>query len=203
MRDGGSTVDDLIGKDERLILRRMRLEDQAEYLAVLEASAEFHAPWSPLPPVDSDPFGAEAFARAFKGDDGVQGVRGLLFARDADAPRLVGCATVNAIVRGAFHSAFLGYWLAAGATGRGYMTDGIALLLDHAFRSESEGGLGLHRVEANIMPHNQASLAVVRRLGFRREGYSPRYLKIAGRWQDHERHALLVDEWAGAKGVRS
>jgi len=198
-----SALADLIGEDERLVLRRMRREDQAEYLAVLERSAAFHAPWSPLPPADSDPFGPEAFARAFKADDGVHGVRGLLLVRDADALRLVGCVTLSAIVRGAFQSAFLGYWLAEGETGRGYMTDGIALLLDHAFRASDEGGLGLHRVEANVMPHNQASLAVVRRLGFRREGYSPRYLKIAGRWQDHERHALLSDEWVGAERWRS
>ena len=55
--------------------------------------------------------------------------------------------------------------------------------------------LGLNRVEANIMPHNEASVRLVRRAGFRKEGYSPRYLKIAGRWSDHERWALIRDEW--------
>lgn len=184
---------DIIGESERLVLRRVRLADQAEYCAVLARSAAFHAPWSPLPPEGSDPFGAEAFTKVFKSDDGLSCVRGLVFAK-ADG-RLVGNVNANAIVRGAFQNAFIGYWLAEGETGRGFMTEAIGVMLDHAFRATERGGLGLHRVEANIMPHNLASKAVVERLGFRREGYSPAYLKIAGRWQDHERFALVVDDW--------
>ena len=78
------------------------------------------------------------------------------------------------------------------------MTDALPLVLDHAF-----GALGLHRVEANIMPTNRPSLALVRRAGFRREGLSPRYLKIAGRWRDHERWALLAEDWQRARPSRS
>jgi ribosomal-protein-alanine N-acetyltransferase len=70
------------------------------------------------------------------------------------------------------------------------MTEGLALVLRHAFRR-----LGLHRLEANIQPENLASRRLVRRLGFRKEGFSPRYLKVGGRWRDHERWAIVRDAW--------
>src|SRR6185295_2999839 len=85
---------------------------------------------------------------------------------------------------------YLGYYIGAAFAGQGYMTEGLQLMLRNAF-----GGLGLRRVEANIQPGNRASLRLVRRAGFRREGVSPRYLKIAGRWRDHERWALLREDW--------
>ena len=77
------------------------------------------------------------------------------------------------------------------------MTEALALTLRIAF-----GRLRLHRVEANIQPGNRASIALVRRAGFRREGLSPRYLKIGGRWRDHERWALTVEDWRRRRRVR-
>jgi [ribosomal protein S5]-alanine N-acetyltransferase len=105
---------------------------------------------------------------------------------------LVGVINLNEIVRGALRSAYLGYYGFRPYLGRGLMREGLCLVLRHAF-----GRLRLHRVEANIQPGNAASRALVRRLGFRREGFSPRYLKIAGRWRDHERWALLAEELPG------
>jgi ribosomal-protein-alanine N-acetyltransferase len=110
---------------------------------------------------------------------------------------LVGVVTLSEIVRGLFQCAYVGCYGFTPYTGRGYMTEGLRLVLRQAF-----GTLRLHRLEANIQPHNKASLALFRRLGFRREGYSPRYLKIGGRWRDHERWALLVEEWRD-RGMRS
>ena len=72
--------------------------------------------------------------------------------------------------------------------GRGYMSEAMRLLVRHAFTT-----MKLHRLEANIQPGNQASIALVKRCGFEREGYSPRYLKIGGRWRDHERWAIRAD----------
>ena len=97
---------------------------------------------------------------------------------------------VSEIVRGAVQSAYLGYYAFVPHAGRGHMTEGLALALRWAF-----GTLRLHGVEANIQPDNEPSRALVRRLGFRREGFSARYLKIAGRWRDHERWALVADDW--------
>ena len=78
------------------------------------------------------------------------------------------------------------------------MREWLCLVLKRAFRE-----LRLHRVEANIQPGNTASLALVRRLGFRREGFSPRYLKVAGRWRDHERWALLAEEFDDCRRRRT
>jgi [ribosomal protein S5]-alanine N-acetyltransferase len=107
---------------------------------------------------------------------------------------LVGVVNLSEIVRGRFQCAYLGCYGFVPYTARGYMTEGLTLVLRRAF-----GTLRLHRLEANIQPHNKSSLALFRRLGFRREGYSPRYLKIGVRWRDHERWALLVDEWRDRK----
>ncbi len=112
----------------------------------------------------------------------------LIFRVEDDA--VVGSVRLSEIVRGNFHSAYLGYAIGAPYLRRGYMTEALQLVLRYAFRE-----LGLHRVEANIQPGNEASLALVRRAGFTREGFSRRYLKLGGRWRDHERWALLREDW--------
>jgi ribosomal-protein-alanine N-acetyltransferase len=107
----------------------------------------------------------------------------------------VGALELSQIVMGVFRSAYLGYYLGAPYAGQGLMSEAIALVLTHAFTE-----MGLHRVEANIQPDNTASLALVAKLGFVREGYSRRYLKIRGRWRDHERWAILVEDWRARRG---
>jgi ribosomal-protein-alanine N-acetyltransferase len=113
----------------------------------------------------------------------------LLVRRRAD-DAILGVVNLNEIVRGSFQSAYLGYYAFRPHSGQGYMTEGLALVLRHAFE-----GLGLHRLEANIQPGNRHSRGLVRRLGFRKEGFSPRYLKIGGRWRDHERWAIVREAW--------
>jgi len=103
---------------------------------------------------------------------------------------IVGSVEISRIARGNFQSAYLGYRIAAGQRRQGYMAEALQLALRHAFRT-----LKLHRVEANIEPGNEASIALVQRAGFTREGFSRRYLKHGGRWRDHERWALLREDW--------
>ena len=103
---------------------------------------------------------------------------------------LAGVININEIVRASFCSGYLGYYALAPHHGRGYVRAGLVSVIQRAFRS-----YGLHRLEANIQPDNSRSIALVHSLGFRHEGYSPRYLKIAGRWRDHERWALTAEEW--------
>jgi ribosomal-protein-alanine N-acetyltransferase len=102
---------------------------------------------------------------------------------------LAGVVNISEIVRGSFCSGYLGYYALAPYQGRGYMQAGLRAVVRLAFRR-----YGLHRLEANIQPENRRSIALVRGLGFRQEGYSPRYLKIAGRWRDHERWALTAED---------
>lgn len=110
---------------------------------------------------------------------------------------MVGLANITQIFLGGFRSAYLGYSAFFPHAAQGYMTEGLRLVLREAF-----GPLGLHRVEANVQPENTRSIALVERLGFRREGYSPRYLKIRGRWRDHVRFAMLAEEFVGVETAR-
>jgi ribosomal-protein-alanine N-acetyltransferase len=108
---------------------------------------------------------------------------------------IVGFFNLSQIARGALQSAYLGYAVGKPYAGQGYMREGLELVLRGAFLD-----LRLHRIEANIQPGNYASIALARGAGFRREGFSPRYLKIGGRWRDHERWAILADEWRRRSG---
>jgi len=112
-----------------------------------------------------------------------------------ESNELLGVVNVNEIVRRSFQSGFLGYYAFSPHGGCGYMREALQGFLVEVF-----GNLSLHRVEANIQPGNEKSIELVRSLGFRLEGLSPRYLKVAGRWRDHERWALLVEDWKKSKG---
>jgi ribosomal-protein-alanine N-acetyltransferase len=112
-----------------------------------------------------------------------------------DSGALVGVINIEGIARGLFQSATLGYFGFEPHVRRGLMRAGLVLVIRRAF-----AGLGLHRLESNIQPTNERSIALVRSLGFRLEGFSPRYLKICGRWRDHERWAILREEWSVVRG---
>ena len=163
--------------------------DRAEFLALVRESRALHRGW--VSPPDDDA-GFEAYCRRARTDRHA----GFLVRRAEDGA-LVGMVNVNEIVRGAFQSGYLGYWLGAPFAGQGYMQEGLSLAIRHAF-----GPLGLHRLEANIQPANSRSRRLVRRLGFRKEGRSPRYLKISGRWRDHDRFALLAEDWRARNAGR-
>jgi ribosomal-protein-alanine N-acetyltransferase len=164
-----------------VFLRAPTRADEREFVAAMRASRALHRPWlyAPQNPEDF----REYLVRALR-----PSTEFLLACRQQD-DAIVGFLNLSEIVRGSFQSAYLGYGAVARYAGQGYMTHPLRILLEEAF-----GRLRLHRVEANIQPANKRSLALVKNAGFRREGFSPRYLKIGGRWRDHERWAILSDD---------
>lgn len=171
----------------RVHLRPPRLDDARMFLAAVRASRALHGPWT-KPPSTKARYDAWVARFAPRGE--LPANVGYLVFRNEDLA-LVGVLNFSEIVRGAFQSTYLGYMGFLPHAGQGYMTEGMALALDVAFRK-----LRLHRVEVNIQPSNARSLALANRIGFTREGFSPRYVKIAGRWRDHERYAMLAEDWA-------
>ncbi len=168
--------------DPRVYLRAPSRVDQAEFLGLMQTSRSFHRPWASAP-TDEERFAAY-LADASRPDFEAM----LVCRRDDDA--ILGFFNLSQIVRRTLQSAYLGYAVGKPFAGHGYMREGIELVLRRAFLT-----LRLHRVEANIQPGNDASIALARGAGFTREGFSPRYLKIGGRWRDHERWAILAEDW--------
>jgi len=172
---------------ERLLLRDLGPESAAAVRDYGLRTRDFHAPWDPIRAADywELPIVAERL-RAQQEDSRAGRALCLCVSHRDDPERIIGVANLRNIIRGALLSAHLGYGLAPDATGRGYMTEAVKEAVRIAFFD-----LGLHRVEINIMPRNVRSLAVAERAGFVREGFSPRYLRINGAWEDHVRLARV------------
>lgn len=167
-------------------LEKPSLNREREFLASVRASRAFLRGWA------APPTTAKAF-RAYVARLSTPTHKGhFIVLRSSGA--LVGVINLTEIVRGFFQSAYVGCYTFLPHAGTGYMSKGLGLVIRRAF-----GEFRLHRLEANIQPKNAASIALFRRQGFRREGYSPRYLKISGRWRDHERWALLAEQWRARK----
>ena len=166
----------------RTTLRALTQRDRAELVSLVRKSRAVHRPWI-SPPADDDAF--DDYLLRTRQDD----FKAMVVCRKEDGA-LVGAFNLSQIFYGGFRSAYLSYWVGAPYAQQGYMAEGLEQMLRFIFRT-----LRLHRVEANIQPANEASKALVRRAGFQKEGLSPRYLKIGGRWRDHERWALTVEDW--------
>jgi [ribosomal protein S5]-alanine N-acetyltransferase len=166
----------------RVFLRPPSRSDEEEFVAAMQASRSLHRPWLYAPQTPEDY--REYLVRALR-----QTTQFFLACRVEDGA-IAGFLNLSEIVRGSFQSAYLGYGAVERFAGQGYMGEALELVLQEAFTT-----LRLHRVEANIQPRNAVSIALVRRVGFELEGLSPRYLKIGGRWQDHERWAIVSDGW--------
>jgi ribosomal-protein-alanine N-acetyltransferase len=179
---------DSLERGERTFLREPLRSDQEEFLELRRASRELHEPWEPEAPPGFDPYGSEAFRSYLDfGRDGRK--QRLLLCRNEDAA-ILGSFSLSEIVRGILQSGCLGYWVGAPFARQGYMSEGLRLVQRHVFQR-----LDLHRLEANIQPANEPSRRLVQRCGFRLEGFSPRYIKLHGRWCDHERWAITAEEW--------
>ena len=166
------------GATQRVSIRPPGTHDRHEFLTLMRNSEQLHRPWI-FPPVNDAAY--DDYLRRVAREDHA----GFLVCEGSDK-QIVGVINLNAIVRGAFLSASLGYYAGAPFAGQGLMHEGLLLVAQHAFDV-----LHLHRIEANIQPANERSKALVRACGFRLEGLSPAYLYIDSAWRDHERWALI------------
>jgi [ribosomal protein S5]-alanine N-acetyltransferase len=164
----------------RVTLRRITADDEEEFTRLARASIKLHRPWIFLP---EDPAEFADYLRYYESGEAEST---LICVRESGA--IAGFVTVNDVVRGAHQRATVGYGVFAPRAGRGYMSEGFGLVFRFAF-----GDLGLHRLEADIQPGNVASLRFAAKIGFRREGFSPAFIRIDGTWKDHERWAITSD----------
>lgn len=171
---------------KKVFLRSPNKDDLVEFTALNKSSRKFHRNLV-NPPTDE-----QSFADFLKRNELETDCCFLICRREDGA--IVGGMALSQIFRKAFQNAYLGYYLAEKFTGKGYMSEAVRLILRFAFKE-----LKLHRVEANVQPENLASIAVLQRCGFTREGFSPKYLKIGGRWRDHERFAIIAEDWRKRK----
>ena len=166
----------------RVRLERPSARREREYLACALRSRALHRGYVV---VASAPREFRSYLRATR-----RANQESFFVVDGQSAELAGVININDIVRHAELSGRLGYYAFVPHAGNGLMREGLMLVIACAFRE-----LGLHRLEANIQHSNRRSIALVEGLGFRREGNARGFLKIGNRWRDHERWALLKEEW--------
>jgi ribosomal-protein-alanine N-acetyltransferase len=165
--------------DIRLTAPSTRFE--TEFLAAVQRSRKLHRPWV------SPPETMSGFRSYIRSKTSPTSIAYFVWSGEGE---LVGVVNLSEIVRGQFQSAYLGYYAFSPHQRKGYMRLALAAVVQRAFFT-----YGLHRLEANIQPRNRASRALVQSIGFQQEGFSPRYLKILGRWRDHERWAITREDW--------
>jgi [ribosomal protein S5]-alanine N-acetyltransferase len=174
---------------ERVVLRAPQNADFVDWAALREASRDFLTPWEPTWPADD--LTRASFRRRIKRytEDQRGDLAYPFFIFDKTDSMLVGGLTLTNIRRGCAQAASLGYWMGAAYARQGFMTAAVSAVLPFAF-----GTLRLHRVEAACIPANVASIRLLERTGFRREGFARQYLCIDGVWQDHLLFARLKDD---------
>lgn len=163
----------------RVYLRKPQLSDLAEIKQAYQNSIHLHQPWT-YPPTDFEQYLQQEHR---------------YFVCLTENHAIVGTFNISNIIRGQFHSAYLGYEAFYPYIGQGYMRHGLQLVLHEAFQI-----LNLHRLEANIQPENSPSIRLVAGAGFVKEGVSRQYLRVGGKeWKDHERWAILNSNWTDKK----
>ncbi|WP_319772896.1 GNAT family protein [Breoghania sp.] len=182
---------------ERLILRMPTMADHAGWATLREQSYFFLKQWEPTWPADDLTRAAfrrrlRRYMREVRNDTGYPF---FLFLRDTG--EVVGGLTLSNVRRGVTQSCSMGYWIGAPHARRGYMSEAVQCAMDFAFSR-----LGLHRVEAACLPHNEASITLLRRAGFSHEGLARSYLRIDAQWRDHLLFARLAEDPEPARSTR-
>ena len=179
--------DAILHKSTRVTIRRLTAEDRDEFIELVKASAELLHPWVYMPSTRAK------FDEYLKRFDRNTAECILICVRESGS--IAGIVSINEIIRGPYQRATIGYNAFSPTAGKGYMTEGLALIFRYAFDD-----MDLHRLEADIQPDNAPSLNFARKVGFVREGYSPGFALINGSWKDHERWAINKDMAAPQPG---
>ncbi len=162
----------------KVFIREPKIEDKEKFISAMQRSRSLHHPWvkAPTNPKEFD----EYFQRYQQANQ-----ESFLVCNEEE--NIVGVFNVSEIVRGLFQNAYLGFYAVSDFSGKGYMSAGLKLVLARIFNE-----LKLHRIEANIQPDNVQSIQLIKKNGFRYEGFSPRYLKIDNEWRGHEHWAMTT-----------
>lgn len=175
----------------RIVLRTLTDADYDGWLEVRQRCRDWLIPWEPrlqgAPPAPEDR--SSFTARCLMRERERQLGSGFGFGIFIDG-RFSGEVTLSSIQRGPFQNGAIGYWVDRALAGQGVVPEAVVVMLRFAFES-----LGLHRVEISIIPRNTSSKRVVEKLGLRTEGIATRFLEIDGRWEDHIRYAITLEEW--------
>ena len=174
---------------EGVVLRAPQTSDYAEWAALREASRDFLTPWEPTWPADD--LTRSSFRRRIKrySEDQRSDLAYAFFVFRKHDEVLVGGLTLANIRRGCAQAGSLGYWMGAAFARQGHMTAAVTAIIPFAF-----GSLKLHRIEAACIPANVASVRLLEKTGFKREGFARQYLCIDGAWQDHLLYARIKDD---------
>lgn len=165
----------------KIYLREPCAKDEAIFLSTMNKSQDFHAPFI-LAPINS-----LEFQSYLQKSQMVDQKYYIAWSQDNN---IIGIFNISAMSQGFFKSAYLGYYASVDYAGQGLMSLSLKLVLNKIFTD-----LDLHRIEANIQPTNTASIHLATKNGFLKEGFSPRYLKVNGIWQDHFRFAQTIEDW--------
>jgi [ribosomal protein S5]-alanine N-acetyltransferase len=192
-----ATIDGLRVSAGVVALRPVRLRDGRTWSAIRIRDERYLAPWEPSMPGGwaQRHAASEWPARWLQLRGAARRGAVLPFAITLDG-RFVGQVMVGNIVREPLLSAYVGYWVDSSVAGRGVTTAAVALVVDHCF-----GRVGLHRLEATVRPENLASIRVLAKLGFRKEGLFRRYLDVDSAWRDHYCYALTVEDLEKTGGL--
>lgn len=170
-----------IARGDRVELQLPSQSHKKTFVDFVRKNREFHEPWVY---VSGDPKFFDQYLRRIK----MGKLLGFfVFTKEGE---FVGVINLNSIRLEPFSSASLGYYADEKHAGKGYMKEAIRLVLAHAFYK-----IGLNRVEANIQPGNDASIALAKSVGFTKEGFSRKYLQIGNDYRDHERWAFLAEDF--------
>ena len=168
---------------DKVQITKVNYDFEERFLDFTNKNKAYHSPWVSTPKTKKE------FDNYLKKYSAIENKSFLVLDSENDA--IVGVVNINNIIRGCFQNAFLGYYGNKLYAKSGLMTLGLKKIIAIAFNE-----LSLHRLEANVQPNNHSSIALLNKCGFKHEGFSPRYLKINDKWEDHERFAITFEDYS-------